>query len=78
MAAHFFYDALIIVLAYFNPQMLENNEATMFNGSSMLVTTIISAVLVSLMLWFMKKNSTSTYEEVYRNDEIPKHENLSF
>lgn len=78
MAAHFFYDALIIVLAYFNPQMLENNEATIFDGSSVLVTAFISAVLVGLMIWFMKKNSTITYEDVYRNDEIPKHQDLSF
>lgn len=78
MAAHFFYDALIIVLVYFNPQMLENNEAAMFNGSELLVTTLISAVLVGVMLWFMKKNSTVTYNDVYRNDEIPKHQDLSF
>jgi uncharacterized protein len=78
MAAHFFYDALIIVLAYFNPQMLENNEATMFDGSALLVTTIVSAALVGLMIWFMKKNSTVTYNDVYRNDELPKHQDLSF
>jgi hypothetical protein len=58
--------------------MLENNEATMFNGSAMLVTTIISAALVGLMIWFIKKNSTITYDDVYRNDEIPKHQDLSF
>jgi uncharacterized protein len=78
MAAHFFYDAFIIILVYFNPEMLENNEATMFNGSAMLVTTIISAALVGLMIWFIKKNSTITYDDVYRNDEIPKHQDLSF
>ena len=78
MVAHFFYDALIIILVYFNPQMLENNEATMFEGSSLLITTIISAALVGLMIWFMKKNSVVTYDNVYRNDEIPKHQDLSF
>ena len=78
MVAHFFYDALIIILVYFNPQMLENNEATMFEGSSLLITTVISAALVGLMIWFMKKNSVVTYDDVYRNDDIPKHQDLSF
>jgi membrane protease YdiL (CAAX protease family) len=78
MAAHFFYDALIIVLAYFNPEMLENNETTMFNGSALIITTIVSAVLTGLLIWIMKKNSAVTYNEVYRNDDIPKHQDLSF
>jgi len=78
MAAHFFYDALIIVLAYFNPEMLENNEVAMFSGLSLIFTTLISAALVGLCIWFMKKNSTVTYDGVYRNDEIPKHQDLSF
>ena len=78
MAAHFFYDALIIVLAYFNPEMLESKEAVMFNGSSLMISTLISAALVGLCIWLMKKNSTVTYEGVYRNDETPKHQDLSF
>jgi hypothetical protein len=34
--------------------------------------------LTGLLIWMMKKNSAVTYNEVYRNDDIPKHQDLSF
>ena len=78
IVAHFIYDAFFIILAYFQPQIIDNTEAVMFNGSSQIILAIVSTVLVLLIVWLMKKNSTITYADVYRNDEIPKHQDLSF
>jgi membrane protease YdiL (CAAX protease family) len=36
--AHFLYDAAIILLVYFNPQMLENPDATLLPGPAMAAT----------------------------------------
>jgi hypothetical protein len=50
----------------------------MFKGSTQLIVALVSAALVALLVWLMKKNSTVSYQQVYRNDEIPKHQDLSF
>jgi membrane protease YdiL (CAAX protease family) len=78
IVAHFIYDAFFITLAFFQPAIIDDTNAVMFNGSSQIVLAIVSAALVVLIVWLMKKNSTITYDEVYRNDEIPKHQDLSF
>ena len=78
IVAHFIYDAFFITVAYFQPAIIDDTNAVMFNGSAQIVLAIVSAALVVLIVWLMKKNSTITYNEVYRNDEIPKHQDLSF
>ena len=78
MIAHFVYDAFFIILAYFQPQIIDDTEGAMFNGSSQIILALASAALVALIVWLMKKNSTVTYNEVYQNDELPKHQDLSF
>lgn len=77
IVAHFVYDAFFIVMAYFQPQMLENTEASLFNESSQLVLALVSTALVMLLLWLMKKQSKTTYTDVYRNDSI-NHQDFSF
>lgn len=69
--AHFFYDAFFIVLAYFQPQLVESAEATMFPASQIALLALASSALVVLIVWLMKKNSTVTYHEVYKNDRPP-------
>ena len=73
MAAHFFYDAAVIVLIYFNPQMLENPNETLIKAQEML---LLFAAMVSLALTFvilrqMEKRSVTSYAAVYR-DDLPK------
>jgi membrane protease YdiL (CAAX protease family) len=76
--AHFVYDAFFITWAYFQPQIIDDSEGTMFNGSVQIILALVSAALVALLVWVMKKNSTISYAEVYKNDEVPKHQDLSF
>lgn len=63
---HFVYDALLIVLSYFNPEMLKEGEAVKLSG--MAFTAVISAVLVVLIIVWMKMKSTATFEKVYADD----------
>lgn len=69
IAAHFVYDAFIIVLVYFNPQMLQSPEAPMVNPAYLSIAALVSAALVGLLIWWMKKASTTRYEEVYADDD---------
>jgi membrane protease YdiL (CAAX protease family) len=67
--AHFIYDAVLIVLAYFYPEML-NEENTMQLSNLALGGSISLALVVLLVIW-MKKKSATTYNAVYEDDAIP-------
>lgn len=67
--AHFIYDAVLIVLAYFYPEML-NDENTM-QFSNLALGGIISLSLVVLLVTWMKKRTTITYNTVYGDDAVP-------
>ena len=69
MLAHFAYDGFFIVLAYFRPQIMDDTNATLFNTTSaMALSALVSAVMVVALVWLMKRNSTITYADTYRND----------
>ncbi len=67
--AHFFYDAFLITLVYFNPATLQNENA--LNLSNLTLMALISLAFVTLMIVWMKKRSTVTYSQVYADDSIP-------
>jgi MFS family permease len=78
IVAHFVYDAFFITWAYFQPQIIDDTGATVAQGTIQIVLALLSAALVALLVWIMKKRSAITYSEVYKNDLAPKHEDLSF
>jgi membrane protease YdiL (CAAX protease family) len=69
MFAHFMYDAVLIVVVYFNPESL-NDENTLNLSNVALVAAVSLGIVVSLVLW-MKRKSTANYKEVYADDAIP-------
>jgi membrane protease YdiL (CAAX protease family) len=69
IAAHFVYDASLIVLAYFNPGMLADESNVKFSNLALMGS--VSFVLVVFIIAWMKKKSTVTYTEVYADDDIP-------
>lgn len=69
MLAHFLYDAVLIIIVYFNPASL-NEENTLNLGNIALVAAISFAAVLFLVLW-MKNKSTVTYKEVYADDAVP-------
>jgi membrane protease YdiL (CAAX protease family) len=67
--AHTIYDGLAVVLVYFNPAMIDQEGATLQIGNQ-LVMASISAVLVAVVIYQMKKKSTNRYELVYADDKV--------
>jgi hypothetical protein len=67
--AHFVYDAFFITLAYFNPELVTNPDAALVDKSYIAVAALVSTALVVLIVWMMKKASTTDYNEVYRDDQ---------
>lgn len=65
--AHFVYDATIVVLLYFYPQYADQS-ASLVQPSFLPITALVSAAVVGLLVWVMKKNSTARFEAVYAND----------
>jgi len=78
---HFLYDAAIIVLVYFNPQLLQNSEATLIQGQDvqLLIGALISLAVTIVVLRTMQKKSLASYDAIY-DDDFPKKDdnNLSF
>jgi membrane protease YdiL (CAAX protease family) len=69
MLAHFVYDALVIVLVYFNPEMLKEEQPV--TAANIALIGSISFVMVVLLIEWMRKKTTTTYTEVYADDDIP-------
>jgi len=67
--AHFIYDAASIVVIYFNPSMI--NEDTPVKLNNIALMAALSFVIVVLIVVWMKKKSTVTYDGVYADDSIP-------
>jgi uncharacterized protein len=67
--AHFIYDAFLIILVYFYPGSLDDQSA--LNLSNIALTAAVSFVSVVLLVAWMKRRSTVTYNEVYADDAIP-------
>jgi membrane protease YdiL (CAAX protease family) len=67
--AHFVYDALVIVLVYFNPEMLKEEQSV--TAANIALIGSISFVMVVLLIEWMRKKTTTTYTEVYADDDIP-------
>lgn len=65
--AHFFYDAVVIVMVYFNPQMINNPENSILeNSKGLLPMALISLLLTLVLLRVMKKNSNAGAHDLYQ------------
>jgi uncharacterized protein len=73
IVAHFVYDALLIVLAYFNPEML--NEESTVKLTSLALAGTVSFLLVVVLIEWMRRRTTTQYKEVYGDDDIPVKDN---
>lgn len=73
MAAHFVYDAFVIIVVYFQPKLAEDANANMIDPAHISVAALVSAALVAFLLWQMRKNSTTSYTAIYKDDH-PKDE----
>ena len=76
--AHFIYDGFIIVLVYLNPSMIKNPDQTLMNPNTLLPFAMGSIVLTVLLLWLMRKYSSVSYAQVYKDDKPTELDKLSF
>lgn len=67
--AHFVYDAFLIVLVYFNPASL--NDENSLNVSGLAFVAVLSGAAVGALLWWMRSKSSTRFEEVYAPDAEP-------
>ncbi len=67
--AHFVYDAALITMIYNKPELM--NDAAPFGANELLIAGLVSAGLVSIILFWMKKKSVTKYAEVYGDDAVP-------
>lgn len=67
--AHFIYDAFLIVVVYFNPASLEDENA--LNIRNITMAGIVSLVAVIGLLYWMRKNSKAKYPDHYAGDAVP-------
>lgn len=68
--AHFVYDAFLVVLAYFQPGMM--NEETVRSSNIALMAAISFGIVVFILIW-MKRKSVTTYDKVYADDKGKNH-----
>lgn len=59
IVAHFFYDALLITLAYFNPSLIAEEHSSLIPSSAMVVAGLLSAAVTVGLVWYMRKKSTA-------------------
>jgi len=76
--AHFIYDGFIIVLAYFNPSMIENPDQTIMNPNTLLPFAVGSIAMTIFLLWLMRKYSSTSYARVYKDDKPTELDKFSF
>jgi uncharacterized protein len=76
MLAHFVYDAFLIVLVYFNPASLNDENALQLSNLAMAAAISLAGVVL-LVLW-MKRKSTVNYQQVYGNDNPVKGNQFDF
>ncbi|MEJ7914152.1 MAG: CPBP family intramembrane glutamic endopeptidase, partial [Chitinophagaceae bacterium] len=69
IAAHFVYDAFIIMVIYFDQKMLQTPEAPMISASYLGMAAVASTVVTGLLIWWMKKNATVSYAELYSDED---------
>jgi uncharacterized protein len=68
---HFFYDASLIVIAFFNPEMLNDETPVPMRG--FVILGIIGLILIILIFKWMKSASRSSYDEIYRAEVEKEH-----
>lgn len=73
IAAHFVYDATLIVVAYNSPKSLDIETAGTLPNLAILAA--ISFLAISFIGTWMVKASKTNYEEVYADDSIPVKDN---
>ncbi len=67
--AHFFYDALLIVLVYFNPVLL--NDEPVVGPQTLMVSGLVSALLVTMHLhWMIRQTTADQHQDPTKGSSV--------
>ncbi|MBL7750555.1 MAG: CPBP family intramembrane metalloprotease [Chitinophagaceae bacterium] len=69
--AHVVYDGVIVIITHFDPSKISSDAPLDMNGLSPAIMGIVSLVLVSALIYWMRKRSTNSMEKVYAGDRAP-------
>jgi membrane protease YdiL (CAAX protease family) len=77
---HFLYDAAVIVIIYFNPQLLQSPEAGLMQqaGTPSIFVALASLGFTIMLLLQMHKQSVASYNAIYSDDFPQKKDDFSF
>jgi membrane protease YdiL (CAAX protease family) len=78
IVAHFLYDALLITLAYFNPQLITDEQAPLITAAPLTVTAFVSAVVTAGLLVYMHKKSTADLYRFNKERSLNEPESFTF
>lgn len=68
IVAHFVYDAFYLTLAYLQPQLATDPNASVTPPEMLPYLGLLSAAVVAGLVWVMRKKSNTTYENMYEED----------
>jgi membrane protease YdiL (CAAX protease family) len=76
--AHFCYDGLLIVMAYFNPSMITEEQSSFIPSNYMLVTALASAAATAALVWYMRRKSTSDETQFQKERLLDEPQSFTF
>jgi len=69
IVAHFVYDAMAVTIIHYNPAMADENSVTASFGNQAILAAGSFLLVLLLVIW-MKRKSTSSYQAVYARDAV--------
>lgn len=69
--AHVVYDGVIVIITHLDPSKISSDAPLDMKGWSPAIMGIASLILVSAIIYWMRKRSTNSLEKVYAGDRAP-------
>jgi len=69
IVAHIIYNALLVIMVYFNPSMSDSEDMNLPIVTLSVLAAISASIIIGIMI-VMKKRSMTTYEAMYARDKI--------
>jgi membrane protease YdiL (CAAX protease family) len=77
IVAHFAYDAFAVIMVYFNPSMIDNENIDIPIVTLSVLAAISASIVLGIVI-LMKKRSKTTYEAMYARDKFDESNPFSF
>jgi uncharacterized protein len=71
IAAHFVYDATLIVMAYFNPSMISEDQTSFIPSSAMVMSAVVSFSATAGLLLYLRRKSITNNAKFQQERALP-------